>query len=247
MEMRLPAGFKAEDGTIQREFDVREMTGFDEEFLINNIKEGQEAKLDVLLGFAARMLTKLGTIEKITEADIKKLLVGDLTYILFAVRVKSMGEELPFDISCPKCNMINNETVNLTALKVKRLEDTDEREFDVVLDEGYTDENKVAHKKVRLRLLTVDDQLEVLKYTKTDPARSINTCFTKAIIKFGDLAAVTPTILKGLLKRDRDKMMNKITEKTPGVELTSDVICYNCGNKFNVSIGIENFFVSKAK
>ena len=247
MDMRLPAGLVDVNGKLHRDFEVREMTGYDEEYLLNNIKENQETKLDTLIGFVLKMTVKLGSIEKLTDSDLKKLLIGDLTYMLVAIRQKSFGNFVSFKVNCPNCKKENEEDVDITALKVKGLEDNSPRQFDVKLDAGWKNEAGKVFKDVKIKLLSVEDQIEILKYSKTDIARSVNTMYQKSIVEFGGLPIpVNQLILKELLKRDRDKIGNEIAKQTPGIELTTEITCYECGTKFSVPIGVENFFVSKA-
>jgi len=242
-EWSLPIGFKDVQGTVHRKVVVSEITGYDEEFLLNGAKKGQT--VDVLIGFLLRLVKKIGTLEKIDESVIKKLLVGDLNYLLVAVRCESLGKELEFEIQCPKCKNQEQFSQDLTELSVIELGDEDPREFTVELEKGYVDETGKAHKTAKVQFLSVADQ-EKMGSALEDPARVMNMLLVKSIVQLGGLPAVSLQIVKSLTKKDRDKIFAEIRNRTPGINLNADIECSSCGYKSKVPIGLESFFGFRA-
>ena len=69
---------------------------------------------------------------------------------------------------------------------------------------------------------------------------------TKSIVQLGSLLSVNQEIVKSLVKRDRDKLLQEINKKTPGINLVVEVPCSECNFRFKIPIGIENFFGYRA-
>jgi len=242
-EYSLPIGYKDEAGKVHREVRIKEMCGYDEEYMFNAAKKMQP--LVALLGLLERLVISIGDIKPVPIEVFKKLLIGDLNYLVVAIRIEAMGKDLEFAVKCPSCEKQGQYVQDLKELEITTLNDDADKMFDLELEKGYTDSKQIVHKSVKLKYLTVSDQLEVSTLID-NPARAINMLLTKSIVQLGSLLSVNQEIVKSLVKRDRDKLLQEINKKTPGINLVVEVPCSECNFRFKIPIGIENFFGYRA-
>lgn len=239
----LPIGYKAPDGKTHREVIVKEMCGYDEEWAFNAAKTQQP--LVALIGLLERLIVSIGEIKPVTQEVIKSLLVGDLNYLVTVVRCVSLGKDLEFSIQCPNCKKQGKFVQDLEQLERITLEDDADRLFEVKLEKGVADIKGDLQKDVTMKFLTVEDQVAISTYIN-NPAKAINIMLVKSIVKLGNIPSIKEDTVKGMVQKDRAKLLQAIDQKTPGVNLVVDATCEDCGSTYKVPLGIENFFGFKA-
>ncbi len=95
-EFTLPRGYVDRDGKLHRKGKMRLATALDEimPLVDPRVRENQAYLVIILLG---RVITKLGTIEKVDYAIIERLFTTDLAYLQDFYR--QINEMVPEDIS----------------------------------------------------------------------------------------------------------------------------------------------------
>lgn len=237
---KLPAGLIDKEGIVHRDVIVREMTGHDEELLLS-AKGKNFAKVTTKL--LAACVTSIGSLKPSAE-DIQGLLVGDRNYLLLAVRMASLGEDIEFSVHCPSCKAPNQVTQNLAELKVKELGDATETEFTFKLPSAVVFPDGSEGQEARVRFLTGKDQ-EELSALGDDSASLINSTLVKSLKSIGAYDKITIEFVKNMTKRNRDAVMTMIQRNAPGVDMNVEVECGGCGARFAAPVGLEGFFVSR--
>jgi hypothetical protein len=99
----LPKGYVDEKGQVHREVTLREITGADQEAMLNPQFKNNPAKM--LSALLARVITRLGTLE---PKDIGTHLTGrmfksDRDFMILKLKEIDAGPEMDIDVECPSC------------------------------------------------------------------------------------------------------------------------------------------------
>lgn len=104
---RLAAGYMTDDGEWTKEFEVRELTGRDEEALARIPDVGRS-----LVAMIERGVVRLGS-DPASPERLDSLYGGDWDTVLLAVRAVTFGEELELKPTCKGCGSTYEVTVNI--------------------------------------------------------------------------------------------------------------------------------------
>lgn len=167
--------------------------------------------------------------------DPLDLLVDDRMFLLIQVRAITYGSNYTFDHQCPACLVPHRPQVDLSALPIRVLEETDTEPFEVFLP--------VAGVKVSLRSLRGrDEQLihrtaaaessraRAVQSTNRDPSRKYR--LAAAIVAINGDTKVTPATKLDFVSKlnsiDTLAIDAAIEEKSCGYALEIDIECPNC-------------------
>lgn len=190
----------------------------------------------------------------------------DLDPILIAIRAASVGENMEFEVNCPKCDELNKFDVNLPNL----LGQFKPMDYDLPLVMGevsvkfkplnYTEINKANLSQIELQkimemLLKLDDENPEKEHKMTEAMLKINRMTFEIIsstIEFIKIPGATvfehDFIMEFLENCDnisfgkiRDYSI-KLKESTENKPL--DITCQHCGHQFKqgFSINVSDFF-----
>jgi len=99
-EVNLPAGISA-DGQWCRTAMLQSLNGYDEEFLLGEGKIlSAAARVTHLL---TRCLRRLGPLEPVDAASVRRLTVGDREALLLHLRRLAFGDRISCLLACPNC------------------------------------------------------------------------------------------------------------------------------------------------
>ena len=102
-EFELPKGYVDEKGQVHREVTIREITGADQEAMLNPQLRNNPAKM--LTALMARVITRLGSLEgrqidtRVTAAMFK----SDRDFLILKLKEIDSGPEMDIDVECPDC------------------------------------------------------------------------------------------------------------------------------------------------
>jgi len=216
---------------------IKAMTAKEEDFLSSPalIKEGT----------ALDYVVKSCVIEDI---DLDDLLVGDKNAILTSIRITGYGADYDVKVRCNSCSAFNEVRVNLSELKIKRLEiepcQKNTNLFEYTLP--------VTGKKVIFKLSTVKSEKQkrshIENLEKSNMGNTIGpvTMFLEYAIHsiegITDKNKIKHFILN-MPARDAKSLRNFIAEHEPGIEMKDTFKCKNCNsfNKFDIPVN-SNFF-----
>lgn len=101
-EFTLPLGFVDEDGTLHRDGTMRLATAADEILPLADPRvEKNPAYLSLIL--LSRVVTRLGSIDRLTPKTMEGLFAGDLAHLQDLYNAVN-GLARPEEVVCPACN-----------------------------------------------------------------------------------------------------------------------------------------------
>ena len=99
----LPKGYVDEKGQTHREVTMREITGADQEAMLNPQLRNNPAKM--LTALLARVITKLGTLEgrQVDSTVTASMFKSDRDFLILKLKEIDSGPEMDIDVECPDC------------------------------------------------------------------------------------------------------------------------------------------------
>lgn len=228
----LPCGYLSPDGTLHTELVLREMTGREEDLLASK-KTPATKKMNELF---VRCIERLGSLTSKDQiaAAVPELLLGDRTYLMFAIRRVTLGDEYPFRHRCPSCQKESLYIVDLSEMKIQEMKDPRKRIYDGVLSNGMT---------YRFHLLTGRDEAKLAEVN--DSERKL----TQAMLAKLDMLNERPAsfdLLQNLSSGVRNELRTKFDEVDGGVDTEMEIVCPKCEHEFftELDVGPGFFFPS---
>jgi len=214
----LPCGYIDPDGELHIEVEIGEITGHEEDMLASRTTPDYK-KMGVLIG---RCIKRLGSITDRGKlaALTSDLTIGDRTFLIFAIRRVTLGDEYPFKITCPSCDEERLYNMDLSELEIQDMPDRMKRSYDVELPSG---------KSVTFRIMTGKDEEKLAKVKNFD-----NKVSMALAVRIEALEGKPPTLkdIKDLGLRDRDFLRGYFDEVDGGVDTTMEITCSSCGHDF---------------
>lgn len=102
-EFTLPRGYVDSDGTLHRKGSMRLATAMDEIAPLRDprVRQNQAYLVIILL---SRVITRLGSIERVTPHEIENLFTGDLAFLQRLYRQVNESGTSAVAITCPQCS-----------------------------------------------------------------------------------------------------------------------------------------------
>ncbi len=99
----LPKGYVDAKGLVHREITIREITGADQEAMLNPQLRNNPAKM--LTALLARVITRLGTLEgrQVDTTVTAGMLKSDRDFLILKLKEIDSGPEMDIDVECPDC------------------------------------------------------------------------------------------------------------------------------------------------
>lgn len=99
----LPKGYVDKDGTLHREVTLREITGADQEAMLNPQLKNNPAKM--LTALLARVIVKLGALDKakIDTSVTASMFKSDRDFLIMKLKEIDSGPDMEIDVECPEC------------------------------------------------------------------------------------------------------------------------------------------------
>ena len=236
-------GYKDAEGTLHKDFAVRDITGRDEEAVHRaDTKSNVPRIVHTLL---SRCVTRIGTYEKSKLNDqkwleiIRSLYVGDQDWMLLKLREYSIGTEITVEHICPNadCKAKLKTVIEVGDIQVKEFV-SDNVEFD--LPRGYTDKQGNVHKTGVLNLPRGIDREVLMPLAKQNLAKAETAMLTR-LMKFDDGFPVDDDVTANLTVRDRDYLSKLQQEYYFGLSVDLEITCDSCGETFTGQINAVNF------
>lgn len=237
-------GYLDKDGVLHTEFEVREMTGADEEAISKPDIKNNGGK--VVRTIIERCCMRIGTYHQSEVKSnkwremIQELSVGDQDLILLKIREMSLGSEIESRYKCPNpsCKEDIITTVEIDELEIKPFNGTHEIEFE--LPRGFKDREGNILRKGKLRHPNGLDR-EVLDAIMRKNVGQANTLMLSRCIVELEGIKVYDELVRNLSVKDRNYLMKLIEENQFGVDLGVDVECPTCYHSFRASLNATNF------
>ena len=115
----LPKGYTDEKGTLHREITIKEITGADQEAMLNPQLKNNPARM--LTALMARVIVKLGTLESkdIGTHVTAQMLKSDRDFLILKLKEIDAGPEMEIDVECPSCSHKFKATLDVSDFFVR--------------------------------------------------------------------------------------------------------------------------------
>ncbi len=231
----LPCGYLSPDNTIHREVALREMTGREEDLLASRKTDGTKKMNELFV----RCIERIGSMtdKQQIAAAVPELLLGDRTFLMFAIRRVTLGDEYPFRHRCPSCDKESLYLVDLSEIGVKEMPEPTKRSFDGVLP--------ASKKTYRFHLLTGRDEARLQGVE--DPEAKMTQAMQMRLDML-DEKPVMRSVLQGLGLLDRNAMRERFDEVDGGVDTEVELACPKCEHEYSTDLDISQsgFFFPSA-
>jgi len=99
----LPKGFVDDKGQLHKDVTIREITGADQEAMLNPQFRNNPAKM--LTALLARVIVKLGALEgrQVDTAVTANMFKSDRDFLIMKLKEIDSGPEMEIDVECPDC------------------------------------------------------------------------------------------------------------------------------------------------
>lgn len=227
----LPCGYVDPDGHIHTSITVREMTGEDEETLAARNMPTTK-KINKIL---TRCTESIGPFSgQVLNSIVQDLTQGDRIFLLMAIRRASLGNEMPFQTTCPGCKEEARFVLDLGDLETKKMENPSIRTYPLVLPK--------TGKKVQMKVLTGRGE-EAISKAATKGKDIISTAIFARVESMND-KPITIDDLKDLPLIDRNFLRNSWEDKEGGVDTSIQIDCPACTLAYETELDIsqQGFF-----
>jgi hypothetical protein len=148
---------------------------------------------------------------------------------------------------CPHCQGVTQVREDLSTLDIHTVDDGEVPEVRVTLQDGYQDPDGNWHYEVVFRLPTGEDEEVAAGRRDPNPTRQRDALLARCLQQVGDLeqrriAALGIRILSDLSMGDRRLIQKAIDKAAPGPDLTREVVCSHCGETYQASLDMRDFF-----
>jgi len=99
----LPKGYVDDKGQLHKDVTIREITGADQEAMLNPQFRNNPAKM--LTALLARVIVKLGALEgrQVDTAVTANMFKSDRDFLIMKLKEIDSGPEMEIDVECPDC------------------------------------------------------------------------------------------------------------------------------------------------
>jgi len=243
-EVELPVGYVDEDGRQHRTATLRKMTGREEALLADRKLRRNGGKLVTEL--LRNCLVRLGELEPVNRHMVAGLSSPDRNYLLLELRKITFGQELHATYTCPFCGETSSVLEELDELPVRRVNGSGPPEIVVELEDGYEDKEGFYTTMV-FRLPTGVDEEKTASAMKENASLGMNALLTRCLQGLGDMPAnrreaLGTKILSDLALGDRARIERTFRQEMPGADLSREIMCEDCGRKFQATLDLTSFF-----
>lgn len=226
----LAAGYMADDGSWTKEFEVRELTGRDEEALARIPDVGRS-----LVAMIQRGTVRLGP-DKATPEALDSLVGGDLDTILVAIRTVTFGPEVEIKPICNSCRTTYEATIDISKDLPIRTTNPEDLSWTV----------KGKKNTYEVSLYTAATQRRIFE-EMSDDSKTIavfnSEILLDSISSINGMPVLGMDAIRDLPMADRREILNSIQEHRVGPDLQGVKIkCPTCGHEQNFALNAAALF-----
>jgi len=241
----LPGGVWDASGGLHREVELRPLTGYEEELLADK-RAVAAAQVTAVL---SRCVRRIGPLQPVDEAQARDLSVGDRQYLLLKLRALTFGDKVDLSARCPwgDCGEAVDVDFLISDVPIKegRMQ-ARSREIElapaVAADSGFDR----AALPVHFRLPTGADQEAVSPLLARNEAAAATLLLSRCIERIGDAAATLESVQR-LSAAARLEIERAMEAAAPGIELTVEAKCPQCGRAFAVPFDVQDLLLGEAR
>lgn len=237
-------GYTDKEGTLHKDFELREMNGSDEEAISKPEIKSNGAKIGRTL--LERCCLRIGTMYKNEvkpqewREAIQSLAVGDQDIMLLKLREISLGDEIETQYECTDKSCKAKITTIVSVDELEIIPYNGQELIDFELPKGLKDKDGNLITKGKLRLPNGLDREVLDGVIRKNQGLANTMMLTRCIVEL-EGAKVHDDFVRNLSIKDRNYLSDLIKENSFGVSTVVDVDCPNCGESFKASLNAVNF------
>jgi hypothetical protein len=241
----LPGGYWDSAGVLHREFELADLTGREEEMLVQARRTETSSLVSAVL---SRCVRRLGSISPVTEDVARQLLIADRQYLLLRLRQSTFGDVVRADLFCPwaECGRRISLEFSLADLPVQ--EATERAPFHTfTLSALASGEDDPARRAVSFRLPNGSDQEAISGLLAENEAEALSRLLARAIQTIGPRFLAKADEVAALSPLAREEIEAEMERVAPKVELNMETACPECGRSFAVPFDLQRFFFGELR
>ena len=236
-DFTMPGGYLDKDGNLLKDVTMVEMTGQDEENISHPIVRKNGGK--VITTLLANCVKTIGQ-HKVTEAMIKKLLIGDRDFLMLKLRQISLGDDIEIPVQC-KCSAQFEVKLDLNDFEIVGSSHPHDP-IPFKLGRGYTDQNGVNHDDGEMKLPTGHEQEYLSSDAARNPGVASTALLTRCCLRLGKMKSFSQTVFRELNFKDRQTLGKLLGDGMPGPKLEATFNCPDCGKEWIGPLAVADFF-----
>ncbi|MDH4185696.1 MAG: hypothetical protein OEV08_01745 [Nitrospira sp.] len=242
----LPGGYVDQGGEVHREFEVKSLTGREEELLAAGRQYESASLVTVVL---SRCVQRIGAIRPVSETLVRNLLIADRQYLLLKLREATFGEQIRANIFCPWSECGQRVAINFAVKDIPIRESEDKGPaYTMTLSPEISGAFGEEERQITFRLPNGEDQEIISPLITENEALALTRLFGRCIQRIGRLTNIgEETVLTQLTPAARLEIEQHMEKVAPRVELTMDINCHECGRDFAVPFDLHRFFFGEMR
>jgi len=213
-------------------FELREMTGYEEEYLEAHFAESNTAEL--VNQVLARCLVPPGEDCRAALEAVRALPVAYRDAALLELRRRSLGRRVLSEVICPSCGEGVEVDFDLAEIPLELPEAPERIEYR--LADG---------RRAVVRLPTSGDQADLLAIGIESMAERRTWMLARLIERIGDEEGpCDEPRARALTLATRRELETALEEAVPDLDLRMGVVCRGCGHEFSSPFDVASFFFS---
>lgn len=239
----LPYGYVDEEGAVHKEFEIREMTGIDEESVAKPEVRSNLGKIVTTL--LSNCVLRVGSYRKSEMKDtkwekiIRDMFLGDRDFALLKLRKITYGDEMSFDSRCPHCRKPVVIEFTLDELEINPVK-CDPTKIPFELPKGYMDKDGEIHTTGFMKMPTGFDQEQLDAVARKNPGAANTMLITRCVFELGNVKLSSNTF-RELSQKDREYLIKELSDNVFGPKFVVNTVCNNCGEDFEAGVNPVNF------
>lgn len=244
----LPGGYLDVDGTLHRTAEIKELSGREEELLVERSNANSAARVTEVL---SRCVARIGDVEPVTTNIARELLVGDRQFLLLKLREISVGSRIEGTVRCPwpDCGAKVDVDFATSDIPVSGAEDRFPIHTFELPDDAWIDDGLPApSSRVTFRLPNGADQEALEGTLARNPAEAVVALFDRCVASEPAADGAFPPFQADRLSvRGRMALEGAIALHAPGVSLDMSLTCPECGRSFTAPFDLQDFFFGELR
>ena len=248
----LPGGYILSDGTCHQLVKLRQLTGREEEIILDaDIDNDNNNVITLLTRILANCIESIGPIKEITPDVVRQLLICDRDYLLLKLRQMTFGDRIDAQVECPNKSCVKPMHIDFDLKKIKvQRKEIGNGVYSTHLSPlaSYKDSNNVKHSEIEFRLPNVADQEEVaeqLYKEEKNESKALTKLLQRCLIRIGSMKEIDEELVYSLPILARREIDRKMQEFSPKVDLRIHIKCPECKSDFTSPFDLQNFFLVK--
>lgn len=242
----LEVGHKDAQGTVHKEVEIRDITGFDEEAISKPEVRGNIGKLITTL--IANVVVRIGDLTPKTvgsrskwEKIFQELPMGDRDRIMLEIRKNSNGDEIELDMKCPHCKQKIKHIVEIESDIESRSLEVDPFSIPFELPKGLKNKEGELCKVGTIRLPNGIDQEQLDAIARKNAGQANTTLLARTIAELNGYGKVALSDLRKMSVRDRDYLIKVLDESSYGPKFVISFPCPSCMEDIEAGVHPANF------